>query len=310
MLCLVMKPASLDLDVLFEILKDREVDFELSSHLGAGADLAGEAIDRFDCGIAVIPPGTEHNSGARAALFIELGIAVARRVSLLVIVDPNEPPLPGLGDLMTVRATEENREALSFHVGLFLERLRRQRIQSDLWDFYDSQRAQRPALIFGPTGTGKATKISSLIQEFLATQSLRPPKRMEREADIVKFIEELLTAHGAIAQREVRISNDAGVDLAFSVPTFSETVLVEVVKGSRGTKTVSAALEQLSQYVRSSHQAIGLLLYDAPDGLPALSASANYPMVWAMSLTDFYRKVLDNQLDALLVGARNQMVHG
>lgn len=66
MRCLVMKPASLDMGVLGEILSSNEFDAVLTSEVGAGIDLVDErSLDEFDCGIAVIPAESSSDSIAQ-----------------------------------------------------------------------------------------------------------------------------------------------------------------------------------------------------------------------------------------------------
>ncbi|MFG1796675.1 hypothetical protein [Nocardia sp. NPDC049149] len=303
---LIMASAPLDLGVLWDVLDSRDVDAERTSDLGAGIDLLRVPPDDFDFGIAVVPAEQPTNSGVRAAIFLEIGIAAARNIPVLVIIDPDEPPLPALGDLSQVRAAVDNREALELHVGLFLKRFTRKRSKSDSWDPYESERSRHnPRVVAGPSKTSTA-EIRRRLNEFFASMDSSSWSKF-REVETAELLDVVLQAEGATVAREIRDA-DQTVDIAFTHPDIGETVLIEIKK-IKHAGDLDSAQEQLSSYVKNNSHAIGLVLYDGPQMTSSMDTFSRYSQIWTMSLREFYTSVAREQLGPFLIRTRNQLVH-
>lgn len=119
-----MSPSGLDLSVLNAVLTEHAVDVESTSDVGAGAALADTSLAQYDFAVAVIPDDHERHEASLSAIYIEIGVAVARGLPLLVIAGPSIPPSPGLVGATTIVMTQlDNEEALRLHLGVFLRQL-------------------------------------------------------------------------------------------------------------------------------------------------------------------------------------------
>ncbi|WP_225731101.1 MULTISPECIES: hypothetical protein [unclassified Nocardia] len=303
MRCLIMASASLDLGVLHEVLADLHAESESTSILGPGVDLLRVPLEDFDFGIAIIPDDAAENSGVRAAIFLEIGIAAARNLPVLVITSPDEPPLPALGDLVQVRTRIDNADALRLHIGLFLAPLSRDASTSALWKFYDVQRADRSADEIKRLWNEEAIK-AELDRVFR-----RNSRQEYTESQIATYIEKMLQSQGALVQREARGESGA-IELAFTHPGIRETVLVEIKKFGGEEGSLDGARRQLSKYMRNNSQSIGLILFDELPGASTPNFSPDYPQILALSLMDFVASVEPDRLGSFLAHTRNQLVHG
>ncbi|WP_280246781.1 hypothetical protein [Nocardia abscessus] len=310
MRCLVMKPASLETGVLDEILSTNSLETVLTSEVGAGVDLVEvPQLDDIQCGIAVLPPESSNN-GARTAIFVEIGIATARQIPILVIADPSEPPLPALGDLMIIRTTLDNESALDLHIGLFLVSIRLYGGQNLLKSPpLDITTPDPPLIIQGPPGIGRSHAVANIIDEYMKSGARVLVSPTRSEGRIAEILDELLTEQGAIVQREVLSDSGLGrIDIAFTHPQIRETVLVEVRDTEQSS--IDSARRQLYQYVRRNNQSIGLLLFRGPNQESTPPVSPEFPLIWAMTVADFYEQISYQELGTFLRHTRNRLVHG
>ena len=121
-----MSPSGLGLSVLRAVLTDYAVDIDSTSDIGAGVVLAGVSLAQYDFAVAVIPADHERHEGeaALAAIYIEIGVAVARSLPLIVIAGTSNPASPALAGATTIVMTElGNEEALRLHLGVFLRQV-------------------------------------------------------------------------------------------------------------------------------------------------------------------------------------------
>jgi hypothetical protein len=118
--CLLMALSGPDLSVLLAVLADQAVDVDFTSDIAAGVELADADLDQFDFAVAVIPAGPGEGNAGVSAIYVEIGVAAARELPLLVVVEPPGPPAPALAGLTTVITQIDNEEALRLQLGLFL----------------------------------------------------------------------------------------------------------------------------------------------------------------------------------------------
>ncbi|WP_280474565.1 hypothetical protein [Nocardia asiatica] len=265
-------------------------------------DLVRESLDGTDFGIAVIPPVSDNDSGVRAAIFIEIGIIAARNIPILAVVDPSEPPISALGGIVTVKSSTGESDALEWHIDLFLRRLSMQKSNSELWSYYNLLRAER-AISGSPAVREAVERKPRAVQWYDIGHRGR-----SGEARIAEYLDELLTAQGALVQREPR-NVDLRVDIAFTHPELRETVLIELKNYHTGESSLGRARNQLSAYLRNSSQAIGLLLYAGPHHTSESNISPDSPRVWAMTVDEFLEEIDGQHLADFLTRIRNRMVH-
>ncbi|GGK63705.1 hypothetical protein GCM10011591_39940 [Nocardia camponoti] len=303
-----MAPTFLDLAVLREALDEQNVGVRTSNELGAGLTLAETPLQKFDLGVVVVPTDdSDGTSESRAAILIEAGIAYARGLPLLFIVDPSDRAslqvLSGT-KAWTVRARIDNREAIRLHLRLLIQSITRNP-DSDF----------PPVIVHGPPGKGKSELIARLVKDSLeagntviatSTRS-RPPV----EPNVAERLEQLLHDRGIAAQREVRTTrhgNSGRIDLIFSHPQIDTPVFVELLSGLQD-KPKAHAEAQLAQYIRNESGTIGLVLYyNLPPSAPEMSAVD--ARVWSVSMVDFLHKIDTGELGSFLRRIRNETVHG
>ena len=114
-----MSPSGSDLSVLRAVLTDHAVDIDSTSDVGAGVALAGVSLAQYDFAVAVIPADHERHEASLPAIYIEIGVAVARGLPLMVIAGTSIPASPALAGATTIVMTElGNEEALRLHLGV------------------------------------------------------------------------------------------------------------------------------------------------------------------------------------------------
>lgn len=302
-----MAPTFLDLAVLREALDEQNIGVRTSNEIGAGLNLADAPLEEFDLGVAVIPRGDSDGlSESRTAILIEAGIAYARELPLLFIVDPSDQSsLQALSGTKawTVRARIDNREAIRLHLGLLVQYLTR------------GPYSNLPQIITeGPPGKGKAQLAERLIKDVVEGGNsviiTSPRTGSLIEPNVAERLEQLLQNRGIAAQHEVRTAHGkAGrIDLIFSHPQIDTPVFVELLSGLTG-KPRAHAEAQLAQYIRDESGTLGLVLYyNLPSFTPEMSAVD--ARVWSVSLADFLEKVDTGELGSFLRRIRNETVHG
>ncbi len=302
-----MAPTFLDLAVLREALDEQNVGVRTSYELGAGLTLAETPLDEFDLGVVVVPSDeSDGTSESRAAILIEAGIAYARGLPLLFIVDPSDrSSLQALSGTKawTVRARIDNREAIRLHLRLLIQSITR-----------SPNSSVPPTIVSGPPGKGNSETIRHVVNDMLEAGNTLfvTPSRPGRPVEqiVAKRLEQLLHDRGIAAQREIRtISGNSGrIDLIFSHPQIDAPVYVELLSGLYGTPKAHAEA-QLAQYITDESGTLGLVLYyNLPPSAPEMSAVD--ARVWSVSMADFLDKIDTGELGSFLRRIRNETVHG
>src|SRR4051812_15395555 len=118
-----MTPSGPVLSVLLAVLAEYEVDVESTADVGAGVALADVSLGLYDFALAVIPAGRRKRDASLPAIYLEIGVATARDLPLVVIAEPPDPPSPALAGVATIITQLDNEEALRLQVGLFVRRV-------------------------------------------------------------------------------------------------------------------------------------------------------------------------------------------
>lgn len=119
-----MSPSGLDLSVLRAVLTDHAVRIDPTSDVGAGVALAGVSLAPYDFAVAVIPADHERHEASLPAIYIEIGVAVARGLPLIVIAGRAVPASPALAGATAIVMTElGNEQALRLHLGVFVRQM-------------------------------------------------------------------------------------------------------------------------------------------------------------------------------------------
>jgi hypothetical protein len=101
-----------ELSVLLAVLAEYEVGAESTADVGAGLALADVSLVPYDFALAVIPAGHRERDVSLSAIYVEIGVAAARDLPLMVIAEPPDPPSPALAGVATIITQLDNEEAL------------------------------------------------------------------------------------------------------------------------------------------------------------------------------------------------------
>ena len=289
-----MSPSGLDLSVLNAVLTEHAVDVESTSDVGAGAALADTSLAQYDFAVAVIPDDRERHEASLSAIYIEIGVAVARGLPLLVIAGPSIPPSPGLVGATTIVMTQlGNEEALRLHLGVFLRQLQ------------SSPRVRPPArLRASPTPSVPAAYAVRL-------RAARQSPGGLRAAEFERLVGDLLREAGAQAEERSPWEGDEGIDIAAFIPGEEQrlgAVMVQVKSGTLTGHALQATQHKLSTHVLQAGAGLGLLVYDqmAPGARKVPSA----PLVASLGIDELLAELEFRPLSTVLTQARNRAVHG
>ena len=289
-----MSPSGLDLSVFNAVLTEHAVDIESTSDVGAGVALADTSLAQYDFAVAVIPDDHERHEASLSAIYIEIGVAVARGLPLLVIAGPSIPPSPALAGATTIVMTQlGNEEALRLHLGVFLRQLQ------------SSPRVRQPArLPASPTPSVPAAYAMRL-------QAARESPGGLRGAEFERFVGDLLREAGAQAEERSPWESDEGIDIAAFIPGEEQrlgAVMIQVKSGTLTGHALQATQHELSTYVLQAGAGLGLLVYDQM--APGARKVPPAPLVASLGIDELLAELESKPLSTVLTQARNRAVHG
>lgn len=289
-----MSPSGLDLSVLRTVLTDHAVDVVATSDVGAGVALAGVPMGPYDFAVAVIPADHERREAALAAIYIEIGVAVARGLPLIVIAETSIPASPALASATTIIFTElGNQEALRLHLGVLLRQLQA------------APRADQPARL--PTSAAPLVPAAFLMR----LQAVRESPGGLRGAQFERLVGDLLREAGAQAEGRSPWEPDGGADIAAFIPGEEQrlgAVVIQVKSGTLTSHALRAAQQELSAYVLQAGARLGLLVYDQI--APGASMVPPAPQVFSLGIDQLLAELATRPLSAVLTQARNRAAHG
>lgn len=217
MRCLLIAPSGPDLSVLLAVLAARAVDVDFTSDIAAGVGLADVDLDQFDFAVAVIPADRGESSAGLPAIYVEIGVAAARELPLLVVVESPGPPSPALAGLTTVTTQMGNEEALRLQLGLFLR-----------W----VQATPRARRIVQPPASS-AHLVPAVYAARLRAARISPPD--QRGLAFEQLVSDLLRDGGAQLEQRPPGGPDLGVDITAFIPGEEQrlgTLMVQVKSGT------------------------------------------------------------------------------
>lgn len=289
MRCILSSPAGADLTAIGGTLDARGIDTVSTYELGAGAALADADLGGFDFAVAVLPRERDNLTTGIAAIFVEIGILIGRRVPLLLIVAPPEPPPPALSALNYIYTDLDNWDALNFHVDLFLKNVP----QSD--------RESIPAQPKPP-----AIDVERFRDYFANLQGY---KQADRSLRFEQGVVELLRECGAIV--EDRIGHDDPVDIAAYIPGYEKslgTFVVQVKPGLLSANGYWDVQRRLGEYVIISRSGLGVLVYE--NITQDASDVGTTPLVISLGVFELLSLLQKSTLGRVLLNARNSAIHG
>lgn len=297
MRCLLIAPASVDVQVLSGVLGDQGVEVLQASDLGAGVTLAQAAIDHVDFAVAVLPrESTGNTADGLTAIFIEIGIVAGREVPILVIVEPPQEPPPALAGTTILRAPVDHVDALRLHIRMF---------KLSVASGCSPQQPDPPAAL-----------APSSIADFRARiEAIRNPPQdhgaYHGPSQLLHLIYDLLSRAGAVLATSVQMSPRREADAVAYVPG-TEGILGAIVVEIKLRRLTEGDLQRAEQGLLTSMRAglsrFGLLIYaDRATDVHTVRAS---PFILALSIDELLTELEHVPLGTLLVRARNRAVHG
>jgi Restriction endonuclease len=282
-----------DLSMLLAVLAGQAVDVEFTSDIAAGVGLADADLDQFDFAVAVIPAGPREDNAAVSAIYIEIGVAAARELPLLVVVEPPGPPAPALAGLTTVITQMDNEEALRLQLGLFLR-----------W-VQAAPRAQRVAQPL----PSRQHLVPAAYTARLRAARMSPPD--QRGMAFEQLVSDLFRDAGAQVEQRPPGGPDVGVDIAAFIPGEEQrlgTLMVQVKSGTLAGHALQDEQQRLSAQVLQARAGLGLLVYDQVT--PGARKVPPAPLVFHLGIDDLLAELEARPLSAVLARARNRAVHG
>jgi hypothetical protein len=292
-----------DLDVPSEGLRRvmRRLDIDLVEVDRLGVDwLTQSPTPPVDFVCAVLRE--RDNRDAEAAVFVDIGVALGRRIPVFLIVEPRRKTPLVVAGLTRVEADVSNEEALELHLGQFLRAIRRGKPAAQ------PAEGQRPALSQEEAELAharlRALRPASGSASGLASQ------RFER-----LMLDLLDTGEAAVSA--IHESRDLGHDLALwtddASPVLDGPVLVQLKlwadTAGRGLKT---AVDTFANQLNRQPIPFGLLIYHSMGGderglVPLEPSQARVVTVSAHELVDMLSR---QPLSRLLISMRNAVMHG
>jgi hypothetical protein len=238
----------------------------------------------FICGI--ITPESSYN------VLFEIGLAFGAKKPLFLIVD-KEAKLPAiLRDILYVRASPTDINALQFNIDNFLEHITTR------------PTSKKYVHTIGP-GYSKLHEDAGL--ELLS--NVEPGREgFELEA----YLTNLFERNNTVVVQKADYP-DSGVDMAIWIDEIESTlgnpVLIEVKVGRLSEDRLKKGELQLRRYLIQTNSSVGILVYLDQNGQQFPSSPSGWPLVIRIDARELAGLLANGELVSTLIQARNQAVH-
>lgn len=293
MRCLLAADLDRPSDALRHVMGRLEVDLVGVDHLGV--DWLTEAptppVD-FVCAVL----HAYENADAEAAVFVDIGVALGRRIPVFLIVEPSRRTPLVVAGLTRVEAHLTNEEALELHLRQFLRTIRR-------------GQPNDPAVADG--------RVLSPIDAELAHERLAAVLKSHNAGH--KFEQAIFDVLSAV-DAEVstyRGSYDGGHDLALwargAISVLDGPVPIQLKLWDRPSpREIKRAINLFFGQLRGQSAPFGLFIYHSPLGGYSFSVPGGSPetSVVAISAHELVDLLREQSLSRLLISMRNAVMHG
>jgi hypothetical protein len=241
-----------------------------------------------------IPADRRQHDASLSAIYVEIGVAVARSLPLVIVAESSVPPSPALAGATTIIMTQlGNEEALQLHLGLFLRQVQA------------GPRERHPARVPAPQTLPVPAAYAARLQ------TVRESPSGLSGAEFERFVGDVLREAGAQAEERSPWEPDKGIDIAAFIPGEEQrlgAVMVQVKSGKLTSHALRASQRELSAHVLRAGAGLGLLVYDQATRDARKVPSA--PLVSSLSIDQLLAELGSRPLSAVLIQARNRAVHG
>ncbi|BBY24132.1 hypothetical protein [Mycobacterium stomatepiae] len=305
MRCLLVTDVSSANTRLQQVMDDLDVEVVKIDrlHIDWLTETTSSPVD-FMC--VVLPPrgpkaDDEAEAEAEAATFVDIGVALGRRIPVFLVVEPYRKVPLVLAGLTRVEADLNNADALTLHLGQFLRAIERNASRPP------KKHTQRPAL--SPEEAAKAHEDLRALGQNIGSM----PSGLAFEQLMI----------GILNRPESDISSppvgrDGGWDLALWAQdtdfTLDSPILVQLkLWFTSPNHGLARAADELARQLKKQPAPFGLLIYHVIDegqpGPSPASDQARSPIV-TVSAHEFVDMMAEQPLSSLLISMRNAVAHG
>lgn len=287
--CFVSAPAGTDLSGLLEALQENDIHLLDPNQFAPGAvkitDKIIDGINHADLVIAIL--GTAASS---ANVLFELGCASALGKQVLVIVPEGYEIPSDIKDLLYIRATPNNREAINFAIEQILNAP------------HQAKNSKERLL-------DKSKPLGSVADDLL--NRLKSFGETPLERDIQDIVRSMLVASGVLNRTPQ--NSDTRPDFAVWVdelePYFGNPILIEVSKLLSTTTQAKYLVEQVLHHLSLSHAAVAIIF--APQiSFDVTKFVSSYPNLYFFALDEFLKRLREESLGQIIRNERNARFHG
>ncbi len=286
----VSAPAGTDLSQLLEALEENNIHILDPAKFAPGAvkitDKIIDGISHADLVIAVLGRATSSGN-----VLFELGCASALGKTTLVIVPEGYEIPSDIKDLVYIRTTPNNREAVSFALEQIL-------------NAPEQETSQKARLL------DKSKPLGSLADDLL--------KRLESlgetpfERNVEDIVREMLEASGVATRMQPKYSEirfDFAVWIDELEPYFGNPILIEVKRQLNTARQAKYVVEQLLHYMSLSN-VMTVIIFAAQISSEAMKVASSYPNLYFFDLHEFLKRLRQESLGQIIRNERNARVHG
>jgi nucleoside 2-deoxyribosyltransferase len=286
----VSAPAGTDLSQLLEALKENNIHILDPARFAPGAvkitDKIIDGISNADLVIAVL--GTATSSGN---VLFELGCASALGKKTLVIVPEGYEIPSDIKDLVYIRTTPNNREAINFAL-------------EQVINAPEHETNQKARLL------DKSKPLGDLADDLL--KRLDSLGETPAERDIEGIVQGMLEASGVETRTQPKypdIHPDFAVWIDELEPYFGNPILIEVKRQIDTDRQAKYVVEQVLHYMSLSNVK-AVIVFAAQISSEAMKVASSYPNLYFFDLHDFLKRLRQESLGHLIRNERNARFHG
>jgi hypothetical protein len=290
--CYVLAPADTNLAPLRAALQERDIAV-FNPEIVADSRIANDGTPNYIAHVDLVV-GILSNARRSDWTLFELGVALANKRKILLIVPPDAGLSPPLDqpDMLVVRSTPANIDAIGF--GL-------------------DQLILAPSRKIPPAEASSSARMETL---GAAANAFDEAARKAIAAGDGRALEEIIAdilenAHLDIVANETQ-QEDSGVDFAVWVDELADTVgtplLIEVKLKLPDRLAVKTAATRLSAITTSSSGRFGLLIYGAGPSFSQADLALPFNVL-ALSVTELIQELRHQSFPGVVNRLRNRRVH-
>jgi hypothetical protein len=290
-------PAGTDLSPLIDALEANNIHLIDPANFAPGAvnitDKLIDGINHADLFVGVLG-----NGNSSANVLFELGCASALGKQILVIVPEGYDIPSDIKDLLYIRTSLENREAIDFVLEQLLNAPKR-----------ENQNGQVES------SSTKIRPLGDLVDSLL--EELNNTHNNLRELALEKIVLKILENSGSLvyARPILKINNERTIRPNFAVwiddltPYFDNPTLIEIKNKIDTVEQAKLIISEVSPYLAISNlTAIIILgLHVSPQ---AIKESEQYSNIYCFALPDFLKRLRKQNIGQIIINERNLRLHG